>query len=229
MVDTADPVLSNLGDLPDNIDNIDAATVQMLAERFRSTRCAARGTRTRSRRRNPWRPISHASGQRGAQRPPNIAAGLRELRSLQHANDRCVPDWPHIGYDRPGYPRRRAMQTQCCAPKPTNVRRGTAERRASGVNRRTVEKEPMSKICKAAATAALAATVTLLWAVTAGLPAAAEEQGTEQERQVCTPDVFRLCTAFIPDPNRIAVCLQQNISNLDPACRVVMNGSVQQR
>jgi hypothetical protein len=224
MVDTADCVLSNLGDLPDNIDNIDAAIVQMLAERFRSTR----GTRTRSRRRNPWRPISHASGQLGARRRPNIddAAGLRELRSLQHANDRCVPDWPHIGYDQPGYPRRRAMQTQCCAPKPTNVGRGTAERRA---NRRTVEKGPMSKICKAAARAALAATVILLSVVTAGLPAAAAEQGTEQARQVCTPDVFRLCTAFIPDPNCIAVCLQQNISNLDPACRVVMTGSVQQR
>ena len=88
---------------------------------------------------------------------------------------------------------------------------------------------PMSKICKAAATATLAATVTFLWAVTAGLPAAAEEQGMEQARQVCTPDVFKLCTAFIPDPNRITVCLQQNISNLSPACRVVMNGSVQQR
>jgi hypothetical protein len=111
----------------------------------------------------------------------------------------------------------------------TNVRKGTAERRASGITRRTVEKEPMSKICKAAATATLAATVTFLWAVTAGLPAAAEEQGMEQARQVCTPDVFKLCTAFIPDPNRITVCLQQNISNLSPACRVVMNGSVQQR
>jgi hypothetical protein len=87
----------------------------------------------------------------------------------------------------------------------------------------------MSKICKAVAAAGLAATVTLLWAVIAALPAAAEERGTEQERQVCTPDVFRLCTAFMPDPNRITVCLQQNISNLSPACRVVMNGSVQQR
>jgi hypothetical protein len=65
--------------------------------------------------------------------------------------------------------------------------------------------------------------------VTAALPAAAEEQGTEQERQACTPDVFKLCTAFMPDPDRITVCLKQNISDLSPACRVVMNGSVQQR
>jgi hypothetical protein len=110
-----------------------------------------------------------------------------------------------------------------------NVRRGTAERRASGVKRRTVKKRPTSKICKDGATAALVATATLLWAVTAGLPAAAQEQGTEQARRVCTPDVFRLCTAFIPDPSRITVCLQQNISNLTPACRLVMNGSEQQQ
>ena len=35
MVDAADRVLSNLRDLPDSIDNIDAAIVHMLAERFR--------------------------------------------------------------------------------------------------------------------------------------------------------------------------------------------------
>ena len=149
----------------------------------------------------------------------------RELRSLRRANDRRVPIGLHRV--RPArLSRRRGMQTQFCAPKPTNVRRGTAERRAGAVYRPTAEKEPMSKICKAVAAAGLAATVTLLWAA---LPAAAEERGTEQERQVCTPDVFRLCTAFMPDPNRITVCLQQNISNLSPACRVVMNGSVQQR
>jgi hypothetical protein len=112
---------------------------------------------------------------------------------------------------------------------PGDVRRGTAERRASGVKRRTVETRPISNICKDGATAALAATATLLWAVTAGLPAAAQEQGTEQARRVCTPDVFRLCTAFIPDPSRVTVCLQQNISNLTPACRLVMNGSERQQ
>jgi chorismate mutase len=37
MVDTAERVLSNLRDLPDSIDNIDAAIVHMLAERFRYT------------------------------------------------------------------------------------------------------------------------------------------------------------------------------------------------
>jgi chorismate mutase len=37
MVDTADRVLSNLRDLPHGVDNIDAAIVHMLAERFGRT------------------------------------------------------------------------------------------------------------------------------------------------------------------------------------------------
>jgi hypothetical protein len=223
-VDTADRAPSELGDLPVSIDNIDAAIVHMLAERFQ---CAARG---RDREDEILAPHLARVRVTGARRLPNVddAAGLRELRSLQHANNRRVPIGSHRV--RPArLSQRRATRTQFRAPKPTNVRRGTAGRRASGVYRRTMEKEPMSKICKAVAAAALAATITLLWAVTAALPAAAEEQGTEQERKACTPDVFKLCTAFMPDPNRITVCLRQNISNLSPACRVVMNGSVQQR
>jgi chorismate mutase len=41
MVDIADPV-SNLRDLRDSIDNIDAAIVHMLAERFRCTRAVGK-------------------------------------------------------------------------------------------------------------------------------------------------------------------------------------------
>jgi hypothetical protein len=222
MVDTADRVVSNPGDPPFSIDHSDSAIVDV-TEQFRCTRRDARGSRARSRRRNPRGPISQASGQQGARRAPNIddATGLRQLRSEQHADDECVPGWTDFGYDWLGFPQRGAMQTRCCAPYRTDVRRGTAERRASGVKRRRVENQPMSKICKAGATVAQTATVLLLWAVTAGLPATAEA------RQVCTPDVFRLCSAFIPDPNRIVVCLQQNLSNLSPACRLVMNGSGQ--
>jgi len=55
--------------------------------------------------------------------------------------------------------------------------------------------------------------------------AAAEmSQGTEQERQACTPDVFRLCGDFIPDPARITTCLRQKARNLSPACRMVITG-----
>jgi len=34
------------------------------------------------------------------------------------------------------------------------------------------------------------------------------------------PDVFRLCNAFIPNPEQIIACLQQNVSALSSACRV---------
>ena len=59
MVDTADPV-SKLRDLRDSIDNIDAAIVHMLAERFRCTHAVgklkARGLYS-VRRRTPRRDL----------------------------------------------------------------------------------------------------------------------------------------------------------------------------
>ena len=33
-------------------------------------------------------------------------------------------------------------------------------------------------------------------------------QGTEQEREACTPDAWRLCGQFIPDADRITDCLR---------------------
>jgi len=41
----------------------------------------------------------------------------------------------------------------------------------------------------------------------------------------CTPDVFRLCGAQIPDVNRIVACLQQNTPQLSPQCRAVFASS----
>lgn len=49
-------------------------------------------------------------------------------------------------------------------------------------------------------------------------------QGTKQEREACTPDVFRLCASQIPDVDSIVACLNRKKSQLSPACRVVMNG-----
>lgn len=46
-------------------------------------------------------------------------------------------------------------------------------------------------------------------------------QGTEQEREACTPDVFRLCGAYIPDPDRITACLRGNGPRLSSACYAV--------
>jgi hypothetical protein len=46
----------------------------------------------------------------------------------------------------------------------------------------------------------------------------ANAQGTEQQRQACTPDVFRLCGAYIPDADRIADCLRGNGPRLSRPC-----------
>lgn len=51
---------------------------------------------------------------------------------------------------------------------------------------------------------------------------AAAEQGTWEERRACTPDVFQHCSEFIPDPNRITVCLRYKLRELSPECRAVM-------
>jgi hypothetical protein len=46
----------------------------------------------------------------------------------------------------------------------------------------------------------------------------ATAQGTDQERQACTPDAFRLCGAYIPDVDRITACLRSNGPHLSKPC-----------
>jgi hypothetical protein len=43
-------------------------------------------------------------------------------------------------------------------------------------------------------------------------------QGTEQQRQACTSDAFRLCGAYIPDVDRITTCLRGNGPRLSRPC-----------
>jgi hypothetical protein len=42
---------------------------------------------------------------------------------------------------------------------------------------------------------------------------------TDEERQACEQDAFRLCNQFIPDQDRVKACLVANMSKLSPACR----------
>jgi|APAra7269097403_1048558.scaffolds.fasta_scaffold43972_1 hypothetical protein len=48
-----------------------------------------------------------------------------------------------------------------------------------------------------------------------------ENRGTEEQRMACTPDVWRLCGAEIPDVERIKACLRANVPQLSPPCRAV--------
>src|SRR3984957_10193869 len=43
-------------------------------------------------------------------------------------------------------------------------------------------------------------------------------QGTQRQRDACTPDVFRLCGAYIPDADRITACLRDNGPRLSGPC-----------
>ena len=53
----------------------------------------------------------------------------------------------------------------------------------------------------------------------AALPAASQSY-TPEEQQACSNDAFRLCSAEIPDVDRVTVCMVRNKSQLSPACRV---------
>src|SRR5580692_2439252 len=53
----------------------------------------------------------------------------------------------------------------------------------------------------------------LLWPV-------AGQAYTADEQAACSGDAFRLCSAEIPDVDRVTVCMVRNKSRLSPACRV---------
>jgi hypothetical protein len=68
--------------------------------------------------------------------------------------------------------------------------------------------------------------VSLASALAGGTSAAAQEyRGTMQQQMACTPDVFRLCGAQIPDANRIVACLRSNTPQLSAPCRAVFESS----
>jgi hypothetical protein len=48
-----------------------------------------------------------------------------------------------------------------------------------------------------------------------------EYRGTWEQQMACTPDVWRLCGAQVPDVDRIVACLRRNTSQLSGRCRAV--------
>ena len=66
-----------------------------------------------------------------------------------------------------------------------------------------------------------AMTVALLVASYGALHA---EQESYAQRQACKPDVFRLCSAFIPRRGPITECLERNFNRLSEPCRAVFEG-----
>lgn len=52
-------------------------------------------------------------------------------------------------------------------------------------------------------------------------PALAGDRGSVEDQLACTPDVYRLCSQFVPDENKIVACLQRNVAQLSPDCHKV--------
>jgi hypothetical protein len=47
-------------------------------------------------------------------------------------------------------------------------------------------------------------------------------QGTLAQKNACSPDVFRLCSRYIPEVGQIVACLRGNEARLSEACHQVM-------
>ena len=62
----------------------------------------------------------------------------------------------------------------------------------------------------------------------AGAALADDNRGTMDQQMACTPDVWRLCSAYIPDRDNIVACLKQNTSRLSGPCRAVFEPGAQQ-
>jgi hypothetical protein len=45
---------------------------------------------------------------------------------------------------------------------------------------------------------------------------------TQEEQQACMNDAFNVCGDAIPDRDRVAACLTQNLNRISGACRTVM-------
>jgi hypothetical protein len=52
-----------------------------------------------------------------------------------------------------------------------------------------------------------------------------EHRGTWEQQMACTPDVWRLCGAQVPDADRIVACLRRNTPQLSSQCRAVFEQS----
>jgi hypothetical protein len=58
-------------------------------------------------------------------------------------------------------------------------------------------------------------------ALLAVLPTASHAFTEDDQRRLCTGDVFRLCSSEIPDRDRIVACMQRQRASLSDGCRSV--------
>jgi hypothetical protein len=58
-------------------------------------------------------------------------------------------------------------------------------------------------------------------------PSASRAFTEADQRRLCTPDVLRLCSAEIPDVERITACMRRQRANLSEGCRSVFGKPAQ--
>jgi hypothetical protein len=61
-----------------------------------------------------------------------------------------------------------------------------------------------------------------------GLARPSFSQETLEQRAACTPDVLRLCSAFIPNADEITSCLREKNAELSDACRTAFGAAMTQ-
>jgi hypothetical protein len=59
-------------------------------------------------------------------------------------------------------------------------------------------------------------------------PSPSFSQGTLSRRLACAPDVYRLCSAFIPNVDEITICLRERTAELSNACRTAFEAGINQ-
>ena len=66
--------------------------------------------------------------------------------------------------------------------------------------------------------------LTLAFAVSlSALSASSSLAYTDEAKQMCTGDAFRLCSSEIPNIAKITACMRKQKANLSPGCRAVMD------
>ena len=60
----------------------------------------------------------------------------------------------------------------------------------------------------------------LVTALAISMLSTAADAYTPEQQQACTDDAFRLCSADVPDVDRVTACMVRNKSQLTPRCRV---------
>lgn len=75
--------------------------------------------------------------------------------------------------------------------------------------------------------ARLLGVLALAWACTGAttLP----DRGSQADQEACTPDVFRLCSDYVPDEPQILACLKTKRQQLSPACAAVIGPAETER